>query len=120
MHEMSVAESMLDVISEALGGRVEILSATIRLGPLAGIDPASLQFCFTEVAEQLGFGTPGLIVNQVPAKARCTECSRTYDLFRPYERCPDCHSMARQVSGGDDFEIDTVDVAEATHDDTER
>lgn len=112
MHEMSVAESMLDLIADALGGRAEIESVSLTLGPLAGINAASLKFCFTEVARQLSFGSPKLLINHVPANAECGDCYQPYDLYKPHDLCPYCNSMARSVTGGDDFTIDTVDVME--------
>lgn len=115
MHEMSVAESMLDVISDQLGGRVELLTCSIVLGPLSGISADSLQFCFTEVSRQLGFGSPELIVRKVPAQAHCNECGRDYAMENAFDLCPDCKSLSRSVQGGDDFAIESVEIAEDAH-----
>ena len=112
MHEMSVAEAMIDTIADALGGRAELQSASVTIGPLSGINAESLRFCFTEVADQLGFGQPELLVTKMAAAAHCLACTTDYELINPYDRCPNCESLSREVRGGDDFTLDAVDVVE--------
>jgi len=50
MHEMSLAMDMTRIIGEALGRKAPLERVNITVGPLSGISPESLRFCFTEIA----------------------------------------------------------------------
>lgn len=112
MHEVSVAESMFEIIEDVLGGRAPLASATMSLGPLTGINPASLRFCFAEVAERMGFGRPELHIVRVPAQAACLACGKRFPMHNPFDLCPACGGLDRDVEGGKVFTLDAVDVLE--------
>lgn len=113
MHELSVATDMLKIIEEDLGGKQELACVRVTLGPLAGICAESLTFCFTEVAEQEGFGRPTLAITEVPARARCAACSKEYDLAADLLMlCPECESPARKILSGQEFTLDSVECEE--------
>ena len=116
MHELSVAQSMLQIVEETLGGRVKLASATVTIGAFAGIEVESLRFCFAEVAKAEGFGSPELVVNQPPLKARCEDCGAEVTLKDVFEPCPECGSMNRHVDGGFEFTLDSIEVLEENGD----
>lgn len=112
MHEVSVAESMFEIIEDVLGGRAPLASATMSLGPLTGINPASLRFCFAEIAGGLGFGRPELHIVRVPAQASCLACGERFPMHNPFDLCPACGGLDRDVAGGKVFTLDAIDVLE--------
>ena len=110
MHEFSVAEDILAIIEEAVGSKKEITSVHMTIGPLSGICPDSLRFCFTEIAKQEGFGSPELVLNEVKAKVHCYGCESDYEATEFIEGCPDCGSLNRRILSGDEFTVDWVEV----------
>jgi hydrogenase nickel incorporation protein HypA/HybF len=56
MHELSLARNIMTIIGEHLpeGREAELRSVRVRVGPLAGVSPESLRFCFDALAS----GTP--------------------------------------------------------------
>ena len=110
MHELSLAESMLRMVEQQLGRKCELISATVTIGPLSGVSADALSFCFTEVADQMGFGRPELVVRQVPANATCGACGTDYDMPDPFTTCPECDSIVRTLTGGDQLTLDSVEV----------
>ena len=119
MHELSVAQSMLRIVEEVLGGRRKLASATVTVGAFSGIEAESLRFCFTEIAKVEGFGTPGLVVNVPPIEARCTDCGGRFTIKDVFEPCPACGSMNRDIDGGFEFTLDSVEVLEEEGDETD-
>ncbi|MFC1584111.1 hydrogenase maturation nickel metallochaperone HypA [Fibrobacterota bacterium] len=110
MHELSIAHDMLELITDRLGGKKDLKTVTVTVGPLSGISPEALHFCFTESAGQQGFGTPELKIQIIKAKARCGNCGALYQLKDFYSACPECDSFDREVLSGDRFTLDTVEI----------
>lgn len=110
MHELSIAENMLDLIRSALGRTLELQRVNVTIGPLSGINAEALRFCFEEVASSAGFGRPELAVTEVDAELECSDCGTVYTTRDFYSACPACGSMNRTVLGGREFTLDSVEV----------
>ncbi len=115
MHELSVAESMLDLVADRLGGPRPLVAATARVGVLSGVDPQALEFAFPEAAEALGFGRPALEIRTVPARAVCRACAAAYAMHDAFAVCPQCGALERTLEGGDDLCLESVEVEEIPH-----
>ncbi len=113
MHEWSVAQSILEVIEQQLGGKQRLASVDLRLGPLSGVNADALQFCFSEVAQQQGFGPTALCIEAVPAELRCRSCGATYTTEDFFAACPQCGSPDRTILSGGECQVQSVEVPDA-------
>lgn len=115
MHEVSVAERMLEIVLEAAegngGGRVR--SARLLLGALSCVEPETLRFAFDIACRGTLAEGCRLEVIAVPARLRCRSCKGEHEgeLLEP---CPLCHEVGFEVLQGRELRIDTVDLEEAT------
>lgn len=112
MHEFSIAESMLDLIESALHGARPLDRVDVTIGPLSGISPEALSFCFSEIARSRGFGEPELAIRRVDARLICTDCGREYETSDFYCFCPACGSMNRRILSGREFTVESVEFEE--------
>ncbi|MCK4807124.1 MAG: hydrogenase maturation nickel metallochaperone HypA [Candidatus Aegiribacteria sp.] len=112
MHELSLAHDMTRIIGNVLGRKVPLDRVNVTIGPLSGISPESLRFCFTEIAKIEGFGEPELVINLTKAKIICLECSTEYEAKDFYQGCPDCGSISRRILSGREFTVDSVELEE--------
>jgi len=112
VHEFSIAEAIVETIERTVGRTRPVLSATVTIGLLSGVNPESLQFCFPIVAEQRGCGRPELKVNAPPAALRCRACRAEHESRKLAEPCPKCGSLDREVLTGMELTLDSVEVAE--------
>lgn len=112
MHEISVASNILDTVETAIGPGKAILSVSLALGPFAGIAADSLQFCFAELAQMRGLGTPGLKINHLPVQAVCTDCGTAYVPPRLEAGCPQCGAFTRRFDQGFECQIESVTFEE--------
>jgi hydrogenase nickel incorporation protein HypA/HybF len=112
MHEMSLAKDMTRIIENALGRKMHLHRVNITVGPLSGISPESLRFCFTEIAKMDGFGEPELVINTTEARLVCLDCSNEYSARDFYEGCPECGSISRRILSGREFTVDSVEIDE--------
>jgi hydrogenase nickel incorporation protein HypA/HybF len=114
MHEMSLAQDMTRIIGEALGRKVPLERVNITVGPLSGISPESLRFCFTEIARMAGFGEPELVITNTEARLMCLDCNMNYEAVDFYQGCPECGSIRRRILSGREFTVDSVEIDDAS------
>jgi hydrogenase nickel incorporation protein HypA/HybF len=112
LHEFSIAEDMIRLIERTLGSRKELLTVTLTVGPLSGISPESLRFCFSEVASQHGFGSPELVVTCVLATIRCRSCGLEYKTSDFQGGCPSCSSAEMDILSGRECTLESVEIEE--------
>lgn len=108
MHELSIAQEMLRIAGEKLGGPKKLKAVAVTVGSLSGVDPDALSFALPAVAESLGFGSPEMELTRVVARATCAECGTAYDMEDVFTLCPACNAMARTISGGEELSLDSV------------
>lgn len=110
MHELSVASDMIRIISDVLEGPRRLERVNVTIGPLSGISPDSLSFCFATVARESGFGEPELHIEEIAARLVCLDCGTEYNARDFYDGCPDCGSIMRRILTGSEFTIDSVEL----------
>jgi hydrogenase nickel incorporation protein HypA/HybF len=111
VHELSVASAIVDTATRHADGR-RVTSVQLRVGHLRQVVPESLAFYFEHVAR----GTPceGARLEQevVPAVLRCDDCRYVWELDEAAFRCPLCNSSAARVAGGDELEVESIEIEE--------
>jgi hydrogenase nickel incorporation protein HypA/HybF len=113
MHELSLSSAVLNTaVKHADGRRVAIVS--LRVGRLRQVVPETLAFYFEFVAR--GTVCEGAQLEQVLIEARlaCIGCSREWAIEQPAFRCPTCGGADVTVSAGNEFEVESIEVEEAT------
>ena len=115
MHELSLCGAIADTATEHAGGR-PIESIRLRIGHFRQVVPETLRFCWkARVAGTMLEGCE-LVVDHVPAIIECTPCGTTTTLEHPVLRCGSCDGAEVTLVSGDEFLIESIDVA--THDAT--
>lgn len=112
MHEMSIAESIIDIVSETLNGQQQqkLLSVTVRIGELTAVVPESLQFCFEMSLENTPFEGAQLIIEEVPLRGECKKCSAEFKIENYNFICPVCRSVDVKVTGGQELNVSELEV----------
>jgi hydrogenase nickel incorporation protein HypA/HybF len=110
MHELSVAQGIIDTIENRIGPKRQVSRIFLTIGALAGISAESLEFWLAEIAKQKGFGSPQVVINKTIAMAICSACKTKYELKSFYSTCPSCDSFERTIESGFECVIDSVEV----------
>ena len=112
MHEMSLCQSMVDIITEqaATGDFDRVTGVRLELGALSCVEPEALRFCFDAVTK----GTPAegatLDIVVVPGSAWCWECDDTVAILALGLPCPACGGYSLQVTGGREMRLTELEV----------
>jgi len=112
MHEMSIAQSLIDIIQEEMNRHEATFLKSVRLniGQLSAVVPESLSFCF----EVITTGTPlegaELIMDMVPLTGSCRACKETFEIEDYAFSCPSCGSPEIDTISGQDLSIVEMEV----------
>lgn len=112
MHELSLSSAIVNtVVKHADGRRVSVVN--LRVGQLRQVVPDSLEFYFEFVARGTVCEGARLEHEAIPALLRCDACEREWSIEIPAFRCPTCGGSDVVVAGGNEFEVQSIEVEEA-------
>jgi len=112
MHELSVAAALIEEVERAVrpqaGGRV--LSVTVRVGTLSGVDPEALRLAFPVACEGTAVEGAELVIEDVAARAFCRSCRRDIQPAFPFFVCEECGGTDVEITTGRELTLQSVDV----------
>ncbi len=112
MHELGIAESILDTIrlkSKELNG-ASIKSVGLRIGALSNIVDDALHFAFTVIAKDTEFAYVELEIERCPVQIECLDCGRRSAVADLHFRCDKCGSGRVEVIQGYELEISHLEI----------
>ena len=114
MHELSLAESILETIVEkSIALEFSLVSdITLTIGALSCVDPDSLTWYLTEISENTPLANANIHVTKTPGKMYCNHCQQNFDSDELYCCCPHCNSTDKNIVSGDEMLISHIDVIE--------
>jgi hydrogenase nickel incorporation protein HypA/HybF len=107
MHEMSLAEGVLQAMEEAARreGFARVTAVRLEIGALASVEPDALAFCFDVVTRGSLAEGAQLEFVRTPGTGWCMPCGRAVVVDREHQACPECGSYQVQVTGGTQMKI---------------
>jgi len=112
MHEMSIAESIIEIVQQHLPKHegCKVRSVTLRVGALAGIVPESLEFCFTALTTDTPLDGARLTIGRVPLAATCRACGVTSEIHLESFACPACQDSNIEVLSGTELQVTEIET----------
>ncbi len=108
MHELAIAESILDALKEQVKGKVA--SIKLRIGEMSGVVPDALRFSFQIASEGTIAQGATLNIEHVPLTARCNDCLETFHIKNYCFECSVCGGSNFKVISGRELMIEEVEV----------
>ncbi|MGC8732458.1 MAG: hydrogenase maturation nickel metallochaperone HypA [Halothiobacillaceae bacterium] len=112
MHEMSLCESIVQIIEEQASVQQfkRVRRVILDIGALSSVDVGALRFCFDLVAAHGVAQSAEVEIHITPAQAWCVPCATRVDITQRLDPCPLCGSHQVVVEGGDDMCIKELEV----------
>ena len=112
MHEMSIAQNILEIVDDTLndnekGGLKEIV---VDIGELVAVVPDSLQFCYDTIVQDTVYKDAILTINIIPINIECPECGIKSSIEKFVFLCPNCSSPKIKVLSGEELNIRYLEV----------
>lgn len=112
MHELSITQSMLEVVLEHAqrAGAKGVVRIDLQIGEMSGVVDESMQFYFDFISRDTLAEGARLVIHHIPARFSCQSCSTE---FEPDERnwlCPNCGATGGRVVAGQEMVVESIEV----------
>ena len=112
MHEMSLAEGVLQIIEDTARreGATRVKQVVLEIGRLSAVEPSALTFCFDVVTRGSVAEGAELVMDEVPGSGWCLPCGETVAIAERYAACPKCGSYQVQPTGGTEMRVREIEI----------
>jgi hydrogenase nickel incorporation protein HypA/HybF len=121
MHELSLAESILDAVGHELeaypGARP--MRVGVKIGALSAVDVDALRFCFEIALRGSKWPQLKLDAELIPAEAHCLACGHRMRAESTVLDCEHCGSTETVMHGSDELDLTCLEVQRDGNDNAE-
>lgn len=112
MHEMALAEGVLQIIEDSARTQNfrRVRTVWLEIGQLASVEVEAMRFCFDAVVRDSIAHGARLEIIETPGQAWCMECGDTVRVQARYDACPGCGGHQLEVTGGTEMRVKELDV----------
>jgi hydrogenase nickel incorporation protein HypA/HybF len=112
MHEMSLAESILNIIEDEAQAQQfrRVLGVRLEIGKLAAVEPEAMRFAFAAVMRDTLAADARLELVETAGQGCCADCGAIVQMDEPLALCPQCGSGRVHVTGGDRMRVLDLEV----------
>jgi hydrogenase nickel incorporation protein HypA/HybF len=113
MHELSVTQSILDIVERHAqqAGAQRITAINLVIGELTGFVDDSIQFYFDFLSKDTPADGAQLRFERITPLVRCQACGA--EFAPPDSRlwaCPDCEALGSEVIAGKEFYVASIEI----------
>jgi len=114
MHELSVAQSILEIVQQHVPEPQAwaVQAVRVRVGRLAGVVTDSLEFCFSAIITDTPWKTAKLDIEEIPTVCLCSDCAGRFAVTDGAFRCPSCGGVNVQLISGTELQVVEIDLAD--------
>ena len=107
MHEVSLAEGIIEVVENAArgAGAKRIKTVRIAVGELSNVEIDALTFAFESVKRGTVADGAALVIDRPEGRAWCMDCMKEVPLHRYGDACPSCGNYHLMPSEGRDLKV---------------
>jgi len=112
MHEMSLCESILEIIEQQAQQQQyqKVKTVWLEIGALSSVEPEAMRFCFDAVMQTPLVTGAKLEIVHIQGVARCLQCNKNVVIEQRYDACPRCGNFPLQINAGEEMRIKELEV----------
>jgi hydrogenase nickel incorporation protein HypA/HybF len=112
MHELSIAQGILDIVCRAVPeeSRPQVRIVRLRVGELSGVVPDSLDFSFTALTANTPLAASRLAMEELPYVVHCRSCDATERCEPGLRPCPRCGGVDTEVVSGLELQVTEIEL----------
>lgn len=110
MHEMSIAQSIVELAEEQARNRhseaVEELE--LEIGRLAGVELHTLDFALESAVKGSMLEHASIVRHIIDGEGACTDCGRVFPMDVLFTPCPACGSYCVKILKGKELRVKSI------------
>ena len=112
MHEMAIAEGILDIALEYAKREdaKKVSEIGLLLGEMSGVVVESLEFGFEMLAQGTLAEGAKLSIKNVPLMGRCVKCGGEFHVEHYDFWCPECKDGVLEIVSGREMQVEYLEV----------
>lgn len=113
MHELSIANSLVEIATEhaQAAGADKIKAINLRIGALSCVHQSALEYSYELITNDTILEGSMLNIVNVPVMIYCPECKKEVELPGIQKfRCPQCNTPSADIRQGKELEIDSIEI----------
>lgn len=112
MHEMSLAEGVLQLVEETARreGARRVKTVVLEIGRLSSVEPEAIRFCFEAVTHGTLAAGAALEIIDTPGTGWCLPCGESVPMSEHLGACPKCGSHQVQPTGGTEMKVKEIEI----------
>jgi len=110
MHELAIAQNIIDTVNELKKEYSNIKKVTVVCGKLQQIVPDSLIFYLDIIKKERGFENTEFIIKENKLKIKCKNCNKISMLDEITFICPACNSNEIEILNGNELYIEKIEI----------
>ena len=115
MHELSLAESMIEQLTDVLKKETASVSRIdkidLEIGAMSGVEKEAFEFVFPFAAEGTVAEGAVLTFRELEVQVKCADCGAVTSPEYPMVSCDSCGSAKTEILQGKDFKIIQMEVS---------
>jgi hydrogenase nickel incorporation protein HypA/HybF len=112
MHELSVAQNIIEIVKENIPenelGNVKTIF--LEVGEFSGIVSDSLQYCFDVIKSDTPLGNSKMEIKKIPFVLYCNKCKSETTNNMGIRLCEKCGGYDTKIISGTDMQITNVEI----------
>lgn len=107
MHEMSLAEGVLQIVENTAHaqGLQRVTELRLEIGRLSGVEPEALRFCLDVVLKGSLADTAQVEFIEIPGQGWCMQCELAMPIETLFDPCPHCGGYQIHITGGREMRV---------------
>lgn len=112
MHEMSIAQGILDIVlkTAAEHNAVKVSCIKLLIGQMTQVEPESLKFGFAALSTGSIADGANVEITIVPLVGECNSCGQQFTVEKFSFLCPLCNSASIALVSGRELAVDYLEV----------
>lgn len=112
MHELSLAENLLQIIEDAAHEQqfTQVRTVFLEIGQLTCVEPESLRFYFEIVTKDSVAQHAKLEIIEIAGQALCKQCQQHLLIATYHQTCSYCGSYEIKITQGEEMRIKELEV----------
>lgn len=112
MHELSLAERLVEIIQEAQirESFYKVKRIHLEIGVLAGVEVEALRFGMASACMDTVAAEAVVEMTVVEGRAHCPACAKDVEISTFHEPCPLCGQHRLKITGGDRLLLKHLEV----------